>query len=272
MGTAFCRLLADSGTEFLALDRSRVDLARPDDMDLSIEPGSVVVNCGAYTQVDQAEKEEDLATLINGESVGKLASRCAQVGARFVHFSTDYVFDGNAEQPYPVDHPRDPVNAYGRSKARGEELMEAAGGEGLLIRTSWVYAPWGKNFLKTMARLMPQRDQLKVVSDQKGRPTHVMGLAQRTCELLEQGVSGTFHVTDGGECTWHEFASAIRDIGGFDCEVDPCTTADYPLPAPRPAYSVLDTSATDALLGPPKHFRVWLADALGKLADGESSA
>ncbi|MEX1362919.1 MAG: sugar nucleotide-binding protein, partial [Nannocystaceae bacterium] len=175
----------------------------------------VVVNCTGWTDVDGAETDEDGATALNGDGVGWLAEHCAAAGQTLVHYSTDYVFSGDATEPYPVDHPRAPLNAYGRSKAVGEERIEASGVRHLLLRTSWLYAPWGNNFVRTMARLGRQRDSLSVVDDQRGRPTSAEHLAAASLALLRAQVQGTLHVTDGGECTWFELARAVIE------QVDP---------------------------------------------------
>ena len=209
-----------------------------------------VVNCAAYTLVDAAEEHEALANEVNGYAVGRMAERCKEVGAKLLHYSTDYVFDGTATKPYRTDHPRSPVNAYGRSKALGEELLEKSGVEYLLVRGSWLYAPWGQNFVLTMRDLAKSRDSLRVVDDQRGRPTDSRRLAELSLELAEAGHLGTFHVTDGGECTWYELASLVAKIVNPDCVVEPCTSEEFPRPAPRPAYSVLDVSATEEAVGP----------------------
>lgn len=254
LGRAFCRLLDRLGRPYEAYGKDRVDLPDPSQLEFPLTGVAAVINCAAYTNVDQAESEEPLATKINAEAVGLLAQRCAQTETVFVHFSTDYVFDGAARVPYQTDHPRAPVNAYGRSKAGGEILLENSGAEHLLIRTSWVYAPWGHNFVLTMARLLTERAELKVVHDQRGRPTHVDGLAERTLALLDGGHRGNYHLTDGGECTWFEFASEVAAVIGSSCRLLPCTTAEFPRPARRPSYSVLDTSRADSILDPPHHY------------------
>jgi dTDP-4-dehydrorhamnose reductase len=197
--------------------------------------------------------------------VGVLARRCAELRATLVHYSTDYVFDGRATQPYPIDHPRSPGNAYGRSKAIGEELLERAGCPYLLIRTSWLYAPWGKNFVLTIRELAAARPTLRVVSDQLGRPTSAEYLAERSLLLLRGGHRGVFHVTDGGQCSWFELARAIASLTGARCQVDPCTTEEFPRPARRPAYSVLDLSRVEALLGPSRPWQENLRRVLAAL-------
>lgn len=250
VGRAWAELCAQQGVEYRALSRAEFDLANRNHL-ARIEPGvDVVVNCGAYTQVDQAESDRDAAFLVNGEAVGALGERCKTVGARLVHYSTDYVFDGCGSSPYPVDATTSPVNTYGASKLRGEELLRESGAQALLVRTSWVYAPTGKNFVLTIADLLTSKPKLDVVNDQRGRPTSAGELAKNSLRLASLVDSGTFHLTDGGECTWFEFAREIRDQLGLETPVDPCASDKYPRPAKRPAYSVLDISESERLLGP----------------------
>ncbi len=226
------------------------DLTKPDSVHAHVvERYRTVINCAAYTDVDASETKEPLATAINGSGVGTLAQRCKQVGATLVHYSTDYVFNGSATTPYRTDAPRDPIGAYGRSKALGEQLIEQSGCDFLLVRTSWLYAPWGKNFVLTIAKLAKEKPSLKVVHDQRGRPTSAEHLAATTLQLLHRRARGLHHVTDGGECSWYEFATAIARHANPACKVEPCTTADFPRPAKRPAYSVLDLAKTEAMLG-----------------------
>ena len=165
---------------------------------------------------------------------------------------------------YPLyrDEPRRPQNAYGRSKARGEEALEKSGAAHVMSRTSWLYAPWGKNFVDTIAKLGSEKPVLRVVDDQRGRPTSAQYLAERSLGLIEKGARGAFHVTDGGECTWYEFAKAIVETTGGKAFVEACTTAEFPRPATRPTYSVLDLSRTEALIGPSRDWRDNLADVL----------
>ncbi len=209
----------------------------------------VIINCAAWTDVDAAERDEAAATAVNGSAVGLLAARARDIGAVLVHFSTDYVFDGAATSPYPIDAPRAPINAYGRSKAVGERLLEASGAEYLLVRTSWVYAPWGRNFVRTIAAAAQTRPTLRVVDDQRGRPTSAIELAARTLALLGAGERGTHHLADQGSCTWFEFASFIAQRVAPTCRVEPCTSAEFPRPARRPAYSVLDCTAAERSIG-----------------------
>ncbi len=260
LGRAFAARLDRDGVSVDAWDVPALDLTRADAVaDLPVARGGTVINCAAWTDVDGAEAQEEAATVVNGHAVGWLAERCHDAGATLVHFSTDYVFDGRATTPYPIDHPRAPVNAYGRSKADGEVRLLGSGAEALLVRTSWLYAPWGKNFVKTMAALGQSRDELRVVDDQRGRPTSAEGLVDTTLALLEVGYRGIAHATDGGECTWYELAKAVVEQVAPSCRVQPCATEEFPRPAPRPAYSVLDLSETETALG--RALRPW-ADAV----------
>jgi dTDP-4-dehydrorhamnose reductase len=251
LGRAWCALLKKQSIPFHAAMGGEIELRDSASIERHVPAEArTVVNCAAWTDVDGAEANEADAHAINAAGVAALAERCKQVSAILLHYSTDYVFDGRASRPYPIDQPLEPVNAYGRSKARGEELLRQSGCPHLLVRTSWLYAPWGKNFVRTMAELVTTRSVVRVVDDQRGRPSSAEALAARSLALLEHGASGTFHVTDDGECSWFELASAIAAAVRPACRIEPCSSADYVRPARRPAYSVLDTSATDALLGP----------------------
>jgi dTDP-4-dehydrorhamnose reductase len=263
LGRAWQALLGARGIASAGGSYPELDLRDPASVARFIEPKyRVVINCAAYTDVDGAEKHEADADAVNATGLANLAARCRDTGALLVHYSTDYVFDGTASTPYPVDEPRRPQNAYGRSKARGEELLERSGSAFIMIRTSWLYAPWGKNFVDTMAKLGASKPVLRVVNDQRGRPTSAQYLAERSLALIEHDARGTFHVTDGGECTWFEFAQAIIAATGGKAQVDPCTAAEFASPTVRPAYSVLDLSRTDALIGPSRDWRDNLADVL----------
>lgn len=209
-------------------------------------------NAAAYTAVDKAESDEEAALAVNGTAVGLLADAARSVGARFVHVSTDFVFDGGAGVPYAPDAPTNPLSAYGRTKLAGEK---AAGADALIVRTAWVYAPTGVNFVRTMIRLMTQHPQVRVVADQIGTPTWAPGLAQALWTMAIQGVAGVHHYTDAGVASWYDFAVAIQEealaAGLLETAVPviPIATADFPTPAKRPHYSVLDKSSTFAALG-----------------------
>lgn len=211
------------------------------------------INCAAYTAVDKAESEIDLANDINGNAVGYLAEASERCGARFIHVSTDYVFDGTATSPYQVDHPVSPVNVYGKTKLLGEQLAQQKSSKAVVIRTSWVYSSVGNNFVKTMLRLMKERDTLNVVSDQVGRPTYAADLAKAILDIVavdeSQYQPGMYHFSNQGVISWYDFAVAIRDISNSSCAVHPIATDQYPTPAKRPAYSVMDTSKIQQVYG-----------------------
>ena len=266
LGRAMGLALGARNVPFTLASRSEVDLSRFETLQSGVPDGTaVVINCTGWTNVDAAEAHEAEATVVNGHGVGKLAERCRQIGAVLVHYSTDYVFPGQASAPYPVSHPRAPLNAYGRSKAVGESLLEQSGAEFLLVRTSWVYAPWGKNFVRTIVGLARKRPSLRVVNDQLGRPSSAEQLADVSLRLLDAGARGTFHGSDGGQCTWFEFARAAVERAGVTCDVQPCGSSEYPSPARRPSYSVLDLSRTEALVGPCKPWQDCLADVVPRL-------
>lgn len=268
LGRAWLELLEREGLHHDTRTFPDFDLTNEEQVRaLPAEGFDVVVNCTGWTNVDGAETDEAAATVLNGDGVGWLAEHCRDTGRTLVHYSTDYVFSGDATEPYAVDHPRAPLNAYGRSKAVGEERIEGSGAAFLLLRTSWLYAPWGNNFVRTMARLGRSKDALKVVHDQRGRPTSAEHLASASLALLRKGVGGTLHVTDGGECTWYELAKAVIDRVNPACAVSPCTTDEFPRPAKRPAYSVLDLGPTEAHLGPMPPWEELVADVVARLPE-----
>ena len=251
LGRAFRELFATTHRTWAGFDLPDFDITDPSQVNSLLErPWSAVINCAAYTNVDGAETDEAAALRTNGTAPGILAQACAKVHVPLVHFSTDYVFSGDAHVPYAVDAPPQPLSAYGRSKAAGERFIQQSGAAFLIVRTSWMYAPWGNNFVRTMARLTRDQATVKVVNDQRGRPTSAQHMAKSTMALLDHGARGIFHVTDGGECTWYEFTVEIARLLGHKATIIPCTTADFPRPARRPAYSVLDLGPTEKLLGP----------------------
>jgi dTDP-4-dehydrorhamnose reductase len=209
----------------------------------------VVVNAAAYTAVDRAEQERDAAWRVNAEAPRVLADACARHAARLVHYSTDYVFDGRGTRPYREDDPTAPLGVYGASKLAGEDAVRASGALHMIFRTAWVYAAHSHNFLRTMLRVGGERDVLRVVADQVGTPTPASLIADVTANALRHpsAPAGTWHLTADGQTTWHGFAEAIfagavrRGLLPRAPMVEPITTADYPTPAARPAYSVLDT-------------------------------
>jgi dTDP-4-dehydrorhamnose reductase len=246
-------LHADLGLEdslASALDEARAD---------------VVVNAAAYTAVDRAEDEPELADRVNHRAVGEIGAWVARHGASVVHYSTDYVFDGSATRPYRENDATAPLGVYGRSKLAGEAALRASGAKHLILRTAWVYAARGHNFLQTMLRLGAERDELRVVDDQIGAPTPARLIAETTATVLQQWQTaaatgdtrfdGTYHLVSGGQCSWHAFAEAIlsgaaeRGLIAQRPRIEPIATADYPTRARRPAWSVLDSSRLEAAFG-----------------------
>lgn len=268
LGRAWRQVLERHGTPFCALNRPQIDLADDASIRRAVRDSGcgLVINAAGYTNVDGAEREPQQATLINATAVGVLADTCAQAGATLLHYSTDYVFDGQATQPYHADSVVRPINAYGASKAEGEAAIRDSGCDHLIIRTSWLYAPWGTNFVRTMLGLMATRDVIRVVNDQRGRPTSAQSLADISWRLYQAGTRGTHHVTGGGEpATWFDFTREIARLTDSPCRIEPCTTAEFPRPARRPAYSVLDLSLTEKFVGPIMPWQQQLAAVIDQL-------
>lgn len=258
VGWELARSLMPLG-EVIALDRARCDLSRPETLPpviREIRP-SVIVNAAAYTAVDKAEQEESLATVINGTSVGVVAEEAKKLGALLVHYSTDYVFDGAKAEPYGEADVPNPINAYGRSKLAGEMAIRAVGCDHLILRTTWVYAARGQNFVRTILRLARERDELNIVADQFGAPTAARNVADATAHIARHAQqtraagkfrSGTYHFTAAGTTSWHGFAETIVQNATRNGllppnrlpKINPIPTSAYPLPAARPANSQLD--------------------------------
>lgn len=248
------------------VDRETLDLSQPDmirQVIAEVKP-DLIVNACAYTAVDKAESEPDLAMAVNGSGVGILAAEALKLGARLIHVSTDYVFDGSQSHPYQETDPTNPIGVYGRSKLAGEEAIQQVGGDYIIVRTAWVYGVGGVgNFVKTMLRLGSSRDELRVVTDQVGSPTWTKDLAEAiVCMIQNSPESGIYHYTNSGVCSWYDFAIAIFEEAkalGFPLQVQrvvPITTAEYPTPAKRPAYSVLSHRKISAVIGThPPHWR-----------------
>jgi dTDP-4-dehydrorhamnose reductase len=280
VGAELLQFLPQLG-EVVAPDRSQMELSVPNDIRRTIRDvrPRLIVNAAAYTAVDQAERDETKARIINAEAPGVIAEEAKAIGAAMVHYSTDYIFDGLKRTPYEEsDHPN-PINIYGKTKLEGEEAIRSAGISHLIFRTAWVYATRGRNFLLTILRLATEREELKIVSDQIGAPTWSRDIAVATSEILSQilaknnagsGFSkycGIYHLTAAGETTWFDFAKAILEeasriaqhipwfaaaTGGrplITTRVIPITTKEYPTPASRPAYSVLSNSLLTRTFG-----------------------
>jgi len=267
---------APPGTDITAWDLEDMDITDAVQVDArisSIRP-DIIINTAAYTAVDKAESEPDAAEAVNVRGPANLARAAAGRGNLLVHISTDFVFGGDRDCPWQPDDPFHPLGVYGCTKAEGErQVRKLHGHRSLILRTSWIYSVHGNNFVRTMLRLMGERDELRVVNDQIGTPTWSRNLARVIWELLEKRApAGTYHWSDVGAISWYDFACAIyeegRALGLVEREVAirPIATAEYPTPAKRPAYSVLDTSGTEAVVGhPPRAWREALREMLEEL-------
>jgi dTDP-4-dehydrorhamnose reductase len=263
----------DTATPLTALGRDDADLTDLAAIDRAIRRHrpSHVVNAAAYTAVDRAETEPALAHAINADAPEAMARACADIGCGFATVSTDFVFDGTASTPYRTDAPVAPLGVYGESKAEGERRVLAAHPGALVLRTAWVHDAHGRNFVTTMLRVMRERDEVRVVADQIGTPTAASSLARALLDLVAGGASGIHHFTDAGVASWYDLAVSVYDFGRANgvlaapLRILPIATADYPTPARRPAYSVLDKSATWPLLRcPVEHWRHRLASELAQ--------
>jgi len=215
-----------------------------------LEPRAVV-NCAAYTNVDAAEADEATATLVNGDAAGNVARACAAAGARLVHVSTDYVFDGSKREPWIESDATSPLGAYGRSKLHGEDLVRAELPDHAIVRTAWLFGPHGPNFVSTMLRLAAERDEVQVVTDQVGSPTFAGHLAPALVDMAERTDTGIFHGAGSGSCSWYELTLEAYDAAGVACRVLPTTAEQFARPAPRPAYSVLGSEREHPITLPP---------------------
>lgn len=255
LGSHFKRLLTERQIPFVANDFQQVDITNLEAVSnfMRVQKITHVINCAAYTAVDKAETDQKQAYLVNAMGPHQLGIAGRRHGARVMHFSTDYVFDGASRTPYAEESPCSPLGAYGMSKLAGEIKLLDAHPQACVIRTSWLFGLPGKNFVETMIRLMGEREQLRVVADQRGRPTYCQDLAETTLKLLDE--QGIFHFTNAQETTWFQFAEEIQKQAkmlGFPMKVqkiEPITTQEYPTPAKRPAYSTLSTNKIEKLLG-----------------------
>jgi dTDP-4-dehydrorhamnose reductase len=243
----------DAGHEVAALTRVDLDITDADAVRAAVRGArpDAVINCAAWTDVDGAETDEAAATAVNGAGAGHVAAAAAEAGARLVHVSTDYVFDGEATEPYAEDAPTVPRSAYGRSKLAGEHAVAEAGGSAAIVRASWLFGPHGRNFVDTMRRLGAERDELAVVDDQIGCPTYTGHLAPALVTLAERRLTGVLHVAGGGHCSWYDLAVATFEETGLPTRVKRATTAELGRPAPRPAFSALASTRGDAPVLPP---------------------
>ncbi len=230
---------------FIFLSREDMPVHHPEMIRHSFEAWhpQYCINCAAYTAVDRAEEEKEKAFIINGNAVGSLAGICREFNIKLIHISTDYVFDGNTTIPYRETDPVNPINVYGASKLMGEELCSQQNPEAIIIRSSWVYSEFGKNFVRTMLRLQHEKNEINVVNDQFGSPTYASDLAEAILKIIagEKWTPGIFHFSNAGTVSWYEFASEIKQQTHARCKINPVSTQEYPTLAKRPAYSVLNT-------------------------------
>lgn len=238
---------------FVFVDREQMpldDLKKVLDVVETINP-DLIVSGGAYTAVDKAESEAELVDIINHQAVATMVKWAKHNNRKLIHISTDYVFQGDSSTPLKEDEPTNPINVYGLSKQRGEEAIINSGGDAIIIRTAWVYSSYGANFVKTMIRLMTERDEISVIADQVGSPTYALDLAQAILAIAhsDQWTKGIYHFSNEGETSWYDFAVAIRELEDLDCKINPIATEQYPTPARRPKYSLLDKTKIKETFG-----------------------
>ncbi len=266
VGRAFQDLLAsraDLNCRFL--DRSTFDLEDVTAMCAVLDAflPDLILNCAAYTAVDRAESEPDRAAAVNATAPARLARWCAENSARLLHFSTDYVYADRYNRPLRETDATDPKSAYAATKLAGEQAVSAALPGAYIVRTSWVYGPGGKNFVNTMLHLGKERDRLTVVADQIGSPTYAPHLAAAAWQLIEAGAAGgTYNYSNEGVCSWYDFAHQIMQAAGLECRVLPIPSSDYPTPAARPHFSVLDKAKIKTVIGEIPHYSAGLQEFL----------
>lgn len=261
--------------EYVFLGRDELDIASKDAIQHIFEKykPAYFINTAAYTAVDKAESEKEIAFLINAEAVATIAKACNSYNTKLIHISTDYVFDGTGSQPYKEDDATNPVNYYGYTKWMGEQFALENNPASVIIRTSWVYSSYGHNFVKTMLRLMRERSDINVVNDQTGSPTYAKDIAEAILKILsncashtENFIPGIYHFSNEGIVSWYQFACAIKEIKEFSCNIHPITTEQYPTPAKRPSYSGMNKEKTQNIFGIMlKEWRQSLKECLSKL-------
>lgn len=232
--------------QMVFVDREEMDLSNPEQIVevLNTEKPQIIVSAGAYTAVDKAESDQELCDAVNHIAVKTIGAWAAENNAKVIHISTDYVFDGTSETPLKETDAPDPINVYGLTKLHGEQALRASGAAYVIIRTAWVYSVYGANFVKTMIRLMSEREEIGVVADQVGTPTYARDLASTIMQVIEapEFVQGVFHYSNEGKISWHDFALAIKEIKGFSTKVNAINSDAFPTPAKRPNFSLLDKS------------------------------
>lgn len=255
LGHSLRDIAADSANRYIFTDVAELDITDKSAIISMMETENInlVINCAAYTNVDKAEDDFDTANLINNTAVRNLAEACKQYGATFIHVSTDYVFDGSSNIPYTEDMPLAPLGVYGVTKLHGEQAVLESGCDYIIIRTSWLYSEYGKNFVKTMMMLTEQRDNLNVVFDQAGTPTYAGDLARAIYDIVENnkysGNNGIYHFSNEGVCSWYDFAHEISELARTECDIRPCHSNEFPSKVNRPHYSVLDKTKIKTTFG-----------------------
>lgn len=255
LGHSFRDIAADSSNRYIFTDVAELDITDKSAIIRMMETENInlVINCAAYTNVDKAEDDFDIANLINNTAVRNLAEACKQFGATFIHVSTDYVFDGSSNIPYTEDMSLAPLGVYGVTKLHGEQAVLESGCDHIIIRTSWLYSEYGKNFVKTMMMLTEQRDNLNVVFDQAGTPTYAGDLASAIYDIVENnkysGNNGIYHFSNEGVCSWYDFAHEISELARTECDIRPCHSNEFPSKVNRPHYSVLDKTKIKTTFG-----------------------
>ena len=261
LGHSLRDIAADSANHYIFTDVAELDITDKSAIICMMEAEKVnmVINCAAYTNVDKAEDDFDTANLINNTAVRNLAEACKQFGATFIHVSTDYVFDGSSNIPYTEDMPFAPLGVYGVTKLHGEQAVLESGCDYIIIRTSWLYSEYGKNFVKTMVNAGKKFGKLEVVNDQLGNPTNAEDLAHHILKLAVSHDYGVYHCTGEGVCSWYDFAKEILRLAGVEAEVAPCSSAEYakkhPAAASRPAWSALENRMLACTVG--NEMRPW---------------
>lgn len=255
LGHSIRDISGDSANRYIFTDVAELDITDKSAIIRMMESENIkfVINCAAYTNVDKAEDDFDTANLINNTAVRNLAEACKQFGATFIHVSTDYVFDGSSNIPYTEDMPHEPLGVYGITKLHGEQAVQESGCDYIIIRTSWLYSEYGKNFVKTMMMLTEQRDNLNVVFDQAGTPTYAGDLARAIYNIVEnnkyKGNNGIYHFSNEGVCSWYDFAREISELARTECDIRPCHSNEFPSKVNRPHYSVLDKTKIKTTFG-----------------------
>ncbi|MBB4078536.1 dTDP-4-dehydrorhamnose reductase [Lewinella aquimaris] len=248
-----------------AYNRSSLDITRPEDLRVALAEAQpdICFNAAAYTAVDRAESEPDKAHRINVDGARRLAAACHENGVKFVHFSTDYVYAGDFNRPLRESDATLGTSVYARTKLQGENEVMRHHPDAHIIRTSWVYAEYGQNFVRTMLRLGRERGELAIVADQVGSPTYAADLAAAAIKLaVSTATPGIYNYSNSGVCSWYDLAKAVHELGGVTCNVRPISTSQYPTPAKRPSYSVLDTAKIAKVVGTPRHWREALVECM----------